>query len=112
MPPSKEGSFEAGVDGAQAGVVMPAHPRVGQHYRQEYYKGHAEDRARVRSLREMAEVPFGFFRRTLMTAETSPVEPRVNEYKFYARGVGQVLAVDVSGGSDREELQRYTRRGK
>jgi len=111
-PKSTEGSFEAGVDGAQAGVAMPAHPRVGQHYRQEFYKGHAEDRARVMSLRQMAEAPFGFFRRTLMTAETSPVEPRVLEYKFYARGVGQVLAVDVSGGSDREELVRYRRGGK
>ncbi len=111
-PQSTEGSFEAGVDGAQAGVAMPAHPRVGQHYRQEYYKGHAEDRARVMSLRQMAEAPFGFFRRSLMTAETSPVEPKVLEYKFYARGVGQVLAVDVSGGSDREELVRYRRAGK
>ena len=111
-PKSTEGSFEAGVDGAQAGVAMPAHPRVGQHYRQEFYKGHAEDRARVMSLRQMAEAPFGFFPRTLMTAETSPVEPRVLEYKFYARGVGQVLAVDVSGGSDREELVRYRRGGK
>ena len=90
---------------------MPAHPRVGQHYRQEYYKGHAEDMARVMSLRQMAEAPFGFFRRSLMTAETSPVEPKVLEYKFYARGVGQVLAVDVSGGSDREELVRF-RRGR
>jgi hypothetical protein len=111
-PRSTEGSFEAGVDGAQAGVAMPAHPRVGQHYRQEYYKGHAEDRARVMSLRQMAEAPFGFFRSSLMTAETSPVEPKVLEYKFYARGVGQVLAVDVSGGSDREELVRYRRGGK
>ena len=111
-PQSTEGSFEAGVDGAQAGVAMPAHPRVGQHYRQEYYRGHAEDRARVMSLRQMAEAPFGFFRSSLMTAETSPVEPKVLEYKFYARGVGQVLAVDVSGGSDREELVRYRRGGK
>src|SRR4051795_3347196 len=46
-PSSTEGSFEAGVDGAQPGVVMPARPKAGQRYRQEYYKGHAEDRARV-----------------------------------------------------------------
>jgi hypothetical protein len=111
-PHSTAGSFEAGVDGAQAGVVMPARPRVGMHYRQEYYKGHAEDRARVMSLRQKAEAPFGFFRRTLMTAETSPVEPRVLEYKFYARGVGPVLAVDVSGGTDREDLVRYRRGGE
>ena len=46
-PVSTEGSFEAGVDGARAGIAMPAHPRVGMRYRQEYYKGHAEDRAKV-----------------------------------------------------------------
>jgi hypothetical protein len=110
-PVSKEGSFEAGVDGAQPGVIMPARPRVGMRYRQEYYKGHAEDRARIFSRREKAEVPFGFFRRTLMTRDENPLEPRVFEYKFYARGVGPVLAVSVSGGSDREELVRYRRGG-
>jgi hypothetical protein len=111
QPVSKEGSFEAGVDGAQPGVIMPARPRVGMRYRQEYYKGHAEDRARIFSLRERAEVPFGFFRRTLMTRDVNPLEPRILEYKFYARGVGPVLAVSVSGGSDREELVRF-RRGR
>ena len=110
-PVSKEGSFEAGVDGAEAGIIMLARPRVGMRYRQEYYKGHAEDRARVMSLRERAEVPFGFFSPVLMTREENPLEPRVLEYKFYARGVGPVLAVSVSGGSDREELVRF-RRGR
>ena len=111
-PVSKKGSFEAGLDGAEPGVIMPAHPRVGMRYRQEYYKGHAEDRARIFSLRERVEVPFGFFRQTLMTREENPLEPRVLEYKFYARGVGPVLAVSVSGGSDREELVRYRRGDK
>ena len=72
---------------------MPAHPRVGQRYREEYYRGQAEDRARIMSLRERAEVPFGFFKRTLMTRNENPLEPRVLEYKFYARGVGPVLAI-------------------
>ena len=85
---SREGSFEAGVDGAQAGVVMPARPRPGLRYRQEYYAGHAEDRARVVSLREQAGVPFGHFRHVLMTREDNPLEPKALEFKFYARGVG------------------------
>jgi hypothetical protein len=110
-PVSKEGSFEAGVDGAQAGIIMFARPRVGMRYRQEFYEGHAEDRARIMSLRERAEVPFGFFRPVLMIREENPLEPRVLEYKFYARGVGPVLAVSVSGGSDREELVRFRRGG-
>ena len=106
---SREGSFEAGVDGAQAGVVMAARPRPGLRYRQEYYAGHAEDRARVVSTREQAGVPFCHFRRVLMTREDNPLEPKVLEFKFYARGIGPVLAVAVSGGSDREELVRYRR---
>jgi hypothetical protein len=110
-PVSTEGSFEAGVDGAEAGIVMPAKPRRGMKYRQEYYAGHAEDKGEIVSLREQAEVPFGHFRRVLMTKDTNPLEPKVLEFKFYARGVGPVLAVGVSGTSDREELIRY-KRGK
>lgn len=108
-PVSTAGSFEAGVDGAQAGVVMPARPRPGLSYRQEYYKGHAEDKASIVSLREQAEVPAGHYRRVLMTRDVNPLSPRVLEYKFFARGVGPVLAVSVSGGNDREELVTYTR---
>ena len=108
---STAGSFEAGVDGAQAGVVMPAKPRPGLEYRQEYYAGEAEDRAEVMSLREQVEVPYGYFRggRVLMTRDLNPLEPRILEFKFYARGIGPVLAVGVSGGSDREELVRASR---
>jgi hypothetical protein len=106
---STKGSFEAGVDGAQAGVVMPAKPRPGLRYRQEHFVGHAEDRAEVVSLREQAEVPLGHFRRVLMTRDLNPLEPKFLEFKFYARGVGPVLAIGVSGGSDREELVRFER---
>jgi hypothetical protein len=108
-PISTEGSFEAGVDGAQAGIIMPAKPRVGLTYREEYYVGHAEDKARIMSLREQAEVPFGHFTRALMTRNTNPLEPKSLEFKFYARGIGPVLAIGVSGGSDREELVRFKR---
>ena len=108
---SREGSFEAGVDGAQAGVIMPAKPRPGLRYRQEYYAGKAEDRAEVVSLHEQAEVPHGHFGRVLMTRDLNPLHPRILEFKFYARGVGPVLAIGVSGGADREELVSY-RRGR
>jgi hypothetical protein len=108
-PTSTAGSFEAGVDGAQPGIIMPAKPHAGLAYREEYYAGHAEDKARIVSLREQAEVPFGHFKRVLMTRNTNPLEPKSVEFKFYARGVGPVLAVGVSGGSDREDLVRFRR---
>ena len=44
-----------------------------------------------------------------MTRDLSPLDPKVLEYKFYARGIGPVLAVGVSGGDDREELVRDAR---
>ena len=73
-PVSTEGSFEAGVDGAQAGVIMPAHPRPGLSYRQEYLKGEAEDQARIVSLREKAEVPAATQARS-MTRDFNPLSP-------------------------------------
>jgi hypothetical protein len=108
-PVSKEGSWEAGVDGAQAGIVMLAHPKVGRRYREERYPRHAMDGAKVLSRSEQAQVPFGHFRHVLLTKNFNPLEPRMLEYKLYARGVGPVLEVAVSGGSDRAELLRYRR---
>ena len=105
---SREGSWEAGVDGAQPGVVMPGDPKVGLSYRQEYFAGEAEDRAEILSLDQQAQVPFSHFRNVLLTADTTPLHRRVLEYKFYAEGVGTVLAIGISGGNDREELIRYT----
>jgi hypothetical protein len=108
---STEGSWEAGVDGAQAGVIMPAHPRPGQRYRQEWLAGHAEDEAATLAVGQQAGTPAGHFRDVVMTREVTPLEPDALEFKFYARGVGPVLAVEVSGGSAREELVRV-RRGR
>ena len=106
---SSAGSFEAGVDGAQPGVIMPANPKAGLAYRQEYYKGQAEDTAEIFSLDEQAEVPYGHFKNVVMTKDLNRLKPKALEYKFYARGIGPVLAVGISGGSDREELVRFTR---
>jgi hypothetical protein len=106
-PVSQEGSFEAGADGAEPGIIMPAQPEPGMTYRQEYYKGEGEDEGAVVSLDQQAEVPAGHYKPVLMTNDTNPLEPKVNEFKFFARGVGPVLAVSVSGGSDREELLSY-----
>jgi len=109
-PASTKGSFEAGVDGAQAGVAMPARPKAGLRYRQEYSKGQAQDAAQVLSRNEQAEVPFGHFRRVLLTKDFTPLQPRVLEYKLYARGVGPVLVLSPSGGGGgREELVRFQR---
>lgn len=102
---STEGSFEAGIDGALPGIAVPAHPEPGMRYRQEYYAGQAEDNGEVLSTTAMAEAPFGQYTDVLLTWDTITIEPDVAELKFYAPGVGLVLAVGVSGGpGSREEL--------
>jgi hypothetical protein len=101
------GSWEAGVDGAQAGIIVPADPEVGMTYQQEYYAGEAEDEGEILSLDERAEVPFGSFDNLLMTKDTTPLEPDILEHKFYAEGIGPILALGLSGGVSREELLRY-----
>jgi hypothetical protein len=107
--PTDNGSWEAGVDGAMPGIALPAHPTVGLSYREEYSKGIAEDQSRVLALDAQAQVRAGHFTKVLLTEDYSPIERRVSELKFYAKGSGQaVLAIDVSGGTDREELIRYT----
>lgn len=105
---TRAGSFEAGVDGAMAGVIMPGDPAVGVAYRQEYYEGEAEDNGEVLSLQEMADVPAGHFDDLLLTKDTDALEPDVLEYKLYAIGVGPVLTLGVSGGGGREELLEHT----
>ncbi len=102
---TRAGSFEAGVDGAKPGIIMPADPRDGMQFRQEYYKGKAEDNGEVLSTDEMVQTPFGQYDNALLTKDTITIEPNVQEYKLYARGVGLVLALGVSGGpGSREEL--------
>jgi len=100
---TREGSFEAGVDGAQAGVIMPAVPEVGMAYRQEYYEGEAEDNGEVLALGQRASVPAGNYDGLLQTADTTPLEPNVLEHKYYAKRVGLVLTIDKEAGG-REEL--------
>jgi hypothetical protein len=79
---TKEGSWEAGVDGALGGIIVPAHPEPGLTYREEYYEGHAEDGAEVHSLHAHAEVPYGTYDNLLQTRNFSPIEPDVVEEKF------------------------------
>ncbi len=60
------------------------------------------------SVEGKVQVPFGFFRDAMITRNYSGIEPKVEELKFYARGIGPVLELLVSGGSGRAELLSYT----
>jgi hypothetical protein len=106
---SRAGSWEAGKDGAMPGIMLPAQPQDGQKYRQEYKKGEAEDNGEVLATDHLVEVKAGRYQQALVTMDTSTIEPDVVEYKFYAPGVGPVLALDVSGGTAREGLVKVAK---
>ena len=102
---STDGSWEAGVDGAQPGIVMEAHPKVGDAYRQEYLKGVAEDQAKVLTVDQSVQVQAGMWQHALMTQDGSRLDPAI-EHKYFVRGIGDVLEVDVKHGTERVELVR------
>jgi hypothetical protein len=105
---STEGSWEAGVKGGKPGIFMEANPQVGDTYQQEFAKGIAEDRAEIVSLTDSVCVPYGCFNNVLETKETTPLEPGVEEHKFFAPGVGDIKEQLVKGGSEILELTKIT----
>jgi hypothetical protein len=102
-------SWRSGIDGAKPGIIMPADPQRGDSYRQEYYPpGEALDQARVLGYRGPVTVPYGTFKRSLVTSEFSPLEPQTEE-KYYVAGVGEILERVVKGHHEAFELVSVTR---
>jgi hypothetical protein len=98
---SREGSWEAGVDGATAGTIMPADPVPTDAYRQELYRGHAEDQAWIVRRGYRVDVPYGTVDHVVKSFEWTRLEPNVVSMKAYAPGLGIVQERDVAGGNER-----------
>ncbi len=99
-----EGSWLAGRDGAQPGIVMEANPQPGDQYRQEYNPDVAEDVSKILTLGNTVTVIAGTYDNCVKTKDFSPLEPDVVEHKFFAPGVGSILELQVKGGTERMEL--------
>lgn len=107
---STEGSWQTGVNGAQAGLFMPANPQVGDSFYQEFYKGQAEDRYTIISMDGTVTVPYGSFKNALVTEEKTALEPTVVSQKYYVHGIGQVYEVDVAGSQEYAKLVSVKKR--
>ena len=108
FPVNIDGSFQAGLDGAKAGLVMKAAPAVGDVYRQEFDLGNAEDAAEVMSLHgSSAATPQGAscVADCLVTREFTPLDPDANENKYYKPGIGVVLTIDLETGGRTELVE-------
>ena len=105
---STAGSWETGVDGAEAGIFMPAVPAVGQSFRQEYYRGQAEDWFQILDLSASLSGPWGASAEAMQVQEWTPLEPDVLDHKFYVRGIGMVSEDSVKGGDEHLQLVAVT----
>ena len=97
---SREGSWQAGVRGAVAGMIMPANPRPSDAYRQEFFRGHAEDQAWIVQRNVSTTVPYGTLDHLVRSFEWTRLEARVLSLKLYAPGLGIVREKDLSGGNE------------
>ena len=101
-------SWLSGVKGAQPGIIMPANPKPGDKYRQEYYPpGEALDEATVLSTNGKVKVPTGSYQHVLVTSEFSPLEPQT-EQKYYVPGLGEVAERVVKGHHEEFQLASVT----
>ena len=94
--------------GGAGSPIKRASPKVGDCHRQEYLPGVAEDMAEVLGVDESVTVPYGPFSHCIKTKDWSALEPDIVENKYFAPGIGQVLAEIVKGGSEREILVSVT----
>lgn len=99
-------SWKSGVHGATPGILMEAHPRKGDVYRQENAPN-SKDRAKVLGYVGTVTVPFGTFHRVLETKEFTPLEPSI-DHDFYARGIGEIEEINVKGGEGKTKLVSIT----
>ncbi len=90
------GSWEAGIDDAKAGIIMPANPTLGLGYREEYYFNEAEDEAEILGVNLLVSIPFGNFSNSIQTRNWTELEPDLNENKYYAPGIGLIKEVNLA----------------
>ena len=108
---STAGTWKTGVDGAKPGIIMNADPKVTDSYRQEHYKGQAEDMYWVIAKNQTIKVPYGTFHNAVLTMEWTPLEPKVASEKYYVPGIGIVAERNLSGGLENIELMNVTHNG-
>lgn len=99
-----EGAWEAGVDGAKPGIWLKADPKVGDSYRQEYYEGEAEDIEDIVAIGAGVVTPYGTFEDCVKTLDYTPLEPDVEENKYYCSEVGGMVLEENPGTGEKLEL--------
>ena len=93
----REGVWVAGADGAEAGLAMPATPRVGDGWRAAYAPGVVDTRVTVETDEQLVSTPAGRYSAALGLDVSDPLQPDTGRRDFYVRGVGLVEEVSTEG---------------
>jgi hypothetical protein len=102
------GSWQAGVNDGEPGIIMEANPQIPDAYRQEYLKGEAEDTAWITGRGGSLTVPYGTVHQVLTSLEHTALEPEVVDMKIYAPGLGIVMEQAIAGGQEVARLVKVT----
>ena len=102
------GSWQAGVNGAQPGIIMEANPQIPDAYRQEFLAGQAEDTAWIVDRGGTITVPYGKVRNVLTSLEATRLEPGAYDQKVYGPGIGIVLEQSITGANEVARLESVT----
>ncbi len=86
-----EGSWEAGVNGATPGIMMPGTFLLGSRYFQEIAEDVAMDRGENIAMGLAVMTPAGTFTDCVQVFETTPLEPYAKDFKIYAPGIGLIV---------------------
>jgi hypothetical protein len=88
------GSFVAGCDGAEAGIVVLGNPSKGDFYQQEFYEGEAEDWGKVLNFKKMGDLV------CIKTKEWTPLERGAIEHKWYCSDgeIGELALIEELHG--------------
>ncbi len=105
---SDDGSFKAGQDGDEGGVLLPANPVVGEIFRQELSIANAEDAIEILATdASEASQAASCSGNCLQTYDFSPLDPEAQEHKFYAPGIGKIVEINLTEDT-RVELIDYS----
>ena len=105
-----QGSWEAGVDNAQPGIIMKAKPKLGVTYRQEFRPGVAEDVAKVTTMGTTYKTGGTTYRNVTITTDRNPLNPDKLDQKYFAPGVGLIYTKKLSAGhSETSTLTKIVR---
>ena len=79
----------------KAGIMMPGIVLIGARFYNEMAPGVAMDRVEIISISNTLQTPAGTFYNCLKTEETTPLEPKVKEYKLFTPGIGLIKDGDL-----------------